>query len=187
MENLEDNFALRADAQKNRERIVSAAEELFVEKGAGVSLEDVAKRAGVGIGTLYRRFPTRQALLAEASNARFLSVAETSRLRGEKLDTRQVLRAFLDDLIKNTALYQSFALSLGTVLESGTPGCKAITEEGERLLKRGQEAGEIRRDVTFDDLVHVVVAISLAVDRNASSRLRVPHLIDLLFQGIGIR
>ncbi|MFN3877270.1 MAG: TetR/AcrR family transcriptional regulator [Brevundimonas sp.] len=184
---MDDNSALRADAQKNRERILAAAEEMFLEQGTGVSLEDVAKRAGVGIGTLYRRFPTREALLAGASNARFLSVAETSRLRGAKLDSSQALRAFLDDLIKNTNLYQSLALSLGAVLESGTPGCNAITAEGERLLRCGQEAGSIRQDVTFDDLVHVVVAISLSVERSASSRSRVPHLIDLLFQGIGIR
>ena len=57
-----DEPALRADAQKNRELILSAAEALFLEKGADVPLEEVAKRAGVGIGTLYRRFPTREAL-----------------------------------------------------------------------------------------------------------------------------
>jgi AcrR family transcriptional regulator len=77
---------LRADAERNRERILAAAEEAFLERGAGVPLEEVAKRAKVGIGTLYRRFPTREALLAATSNERFMAVAETSRRRDVELD-----------------------------------------------------------------------------------------------------
>src|SRR3954465_15333718 len=73
---------LRADAARNRERILAAAEEVFLELGADASLEEVARRAEVGIGTLYRRFPTREDLLAAANNERLLGMAEASRTRG---------------------------------------------------------------------------------------------------------
>ncbi|GGE91804.1 TetR/AcrR family transcriptional regulator [Sphingomonas prati] len=182
-----DKSVLRLDARQNRERILAAAEQAFRERGAGVPLEDVAKRAGVGIGTLYRRFPTREALLAETSNARFLALAEASRARDATLSPEQAIRAFLEELVLNTSIYQSLAASLGTVLQCGTPGCNAIKEEGQRLLGRGQDVAAIRHDITFDDLICVVIAISLAVEQDVSSRTRVVHLVDLLFGGITSR
>lgn len=182
-----DEPALRADAQKNRERILAAAEALFLEKGAGVSLEEVAKRAGVGIGTLYRRFPTREALLAATSNERFVSLAESSRARDQDLTASEGLRAYLVELARNTSIYRSLAASLGTVIQCGTPGCNAITAEGHRLLRRGQDAGTIRRDVTYEDLICVVAAISIAIENDGSSTSRIDHLVDLFLHGIGKR
>jgi len=182
---LSDEHALRADAQKNRERILAAAEELFLKKGAGVSLEEVAKRAGVGIGTLYRRFPTREALLAATSNERFLSLAESSRARDLDLTPSDGLRTYLEELARNTSIYSSIAASIGTVIQCGTPGCNAITAEGHRLLQRGQDAGSIRRDVTYEDLIYVVTAISIAIENDRSSESRIGHLVDLFLNGIG--
>ena len=184
---LSDESALRADAQKNRELILSAAEELFLEKGAGVPLEEVAKRAGVGIGTLYRRFPTREALLAATSNERFLSLAETSRARDPDLTPGDAVRAYLEELARNTSTYQSLAASIGTVIQCGTPGCNAITAEGRRLLQRGQEAGTIRRDVTYEDFIYVVTAISIAIENDRSSKSRIGHLVDLFLNGISVK
>lgn len=181
---MSDEPALRADAQKNRERILSAAEELFLEKGADVSLEEVARRAGVGIGTLYRRFPTREALLAATSDERFLSLAETSRARDQDLTPAEALRAYLEELARNTSIYQSLAASIGAVIQCGTPGCNAITAEGHRLLQRGQEAGAIRRDVTYEDLIYVVTAISVAINGDRSLKLRIGHLVELFLNGI---
>jgi len=181
---MSDDFGLRADAQRNRERILVAAEELFLERGAGVSLEEVAKRAKVGIGTLYRRFPTREALLAATSNERFLSVAETSRSQDTNDDPITAIRLYLQALALNTSIYQSLAASLGTVIQCGTPGCNAITAEGNRLLRRAQEAGAVRQDVTFDDFIWLVSAISLALENNEAPTARVIHLVDLFLHGI---
>jgi len=183
---MSDEPALRADAQKNREMILSAAEALFLEKGAGVALEEVAKRAGVGIGTLYRRFPTREALLAATSNERFLSLAENSRARAADVTPGEAVRAYLEELAANTSIYQSLAASIGTVIQCGTPGCNAITAEGRRLLQRGQEAGAIRRDVTYEDLICVVTAISIASENGLSSPSRIGHLVDLFLNGITV-
>ena len=182
-----DEPALRADAQKNRELILSAAEELFLAKGADVPLEEVAKHAGVGIGTLYRRFPTREALLAATSNERFLSLAQTSRARDPELPPVDAVRAYLEELAGNTSTYQNLAASIGTVIQCGTPGCNAITAEGHRLLQRGQEAGTIRRDVTYEDFIHVITAISIAIGNERSSKSRIGHLVDLFLNGISIK
>jgi AcrR family transcriptional regulator len=184
---LSDEPVLRADAQKNRERILAAAEALFLEKGANVPLEEVARRAGVGIGTLYRRFPTREALLAATSNERFLSLAEASRAREPNLAPGDAVRAYLEELATDTGIYQSLAASIGTVMQCGTAGCNAVTAEGHRLLRRAQEAGAIRRDVTFEDVIHVVTAISLAIENGRSPTSRVGHLVDLFLNGISLK
>jgi AcrR family transcriptional regulator len=178
---------LRADAERNRERILAAAEEAFLERGAGVPLEEVAKRAKVGIGTLYRRFPTREALLAATSNERFMAVAETSRARDAELAPGDALRQFLEELAENTSVYQSLAASLGTVIQHGTPGCTAITAEGQRLLQGAQEAGIIRPDASFDDVICVVSAIAIAVEKDSAPTIRIAHLVDLLLNGMRVR
>ncbi|CAD7381835.1 TetR/AcrR family transcriptional regulator [Xanthomonas arboricola] len=184
---MSDEPVLRADAQKNRELILSAAEALFLEKGAGVPLEEVAKRAGVGIGTLYRRFPTREALLAATSNERFLSLAQASRARDRDLAPGEAVRAYLEELARNTSIYQSLAASIGAVIQCGTPGCHAITAEGRRLLQRGQDAGAIRGNVTYEDFICVVTAISLAVENDHSSKSRIGHFVDLFLNGISVK
>lgn len=180
-----DETALRADALRNRERILAAAEEMFLKKGAGVSLDDVAKRAGVGIGTLYRRFPTREDLLAAAFSERFLSLAEGSRDRDNDLDPVDAIRAYLEELVLHTNVYRGLAASLGTVLETGTPGCVACTKEGTRLLKRAQTAGVLRADITFDEIVCIATAISLATEKKATQRTHIAHLVAVFIDGIG--
>jgi AcrR family transcriptional regulator len=186
-ENKMFEVGLRADAERNRQRILVAAEELFLERGASVSLDEVAKRAKVGAGTLYRRFPTREALLAATSNERFTAVAEASRARDADHKPEDALRQFLEELALNTSVYQSLAASLGTVIQHGTPGCNAITEEGHRLLRRAKEAGIVREDASFDDIICVVSAISIAVEKDSEPAPRIAHLVDLLFNGMRVR
>lgn len=180
------DIPLRADAQRNRERIVAAAEEVFLERGANVTLDEVAKRAGVGIGTLYRRFPTREELLAATYSARFVTFAETSRSRDADLDPLSALRVYLEELVRHTNVYRGLAASLGTVLHVGTPGCVATSKEGARLLHRAQEAEVVRSDISFDDIVCVVTAVSLATETNESSKARISHLVGVFMKGIGI-
>ncbi len=170
-----DESPLRADAQRNRERILSAAEEVFVERGANVALEEVAKRAGVGIGTLYRRFPTREELLAAAYSARFVTFAATSLSRDVELDPLSAIRAYLEELVQHSNVYRGLAASLGTVLAVGTPGCVATSNEGARLLDRAQKGGVVRPDISFDDIICVAMAISLATEKQESSKARIAH------------
>ncbi|AYD04228.1 TetR/AcrR family transcriptional regulator [Neorhizobium sp. NCHU2750] len=182
-----DEIALRADAQRNKELILAAAEEVFVEKGAGVSLDDVAKRAGVGIGTLYRRFPTREDLLAATYSARFLTFAAASRARDADLDPLLGLSTYLEELVRHTNVYRGLAASLGTVLRIGTPGCVATSAEGSRLLSRAQDAGVVRADISFDDIVCVATAISLATEKDGSSQQHIAHLVGVFISGLETR
>ncbi|CAM3737750.1 TetR/AcrR family transcriptional regulator [Bordetella tumulicola] len=182
-----DEAPLRADAARNRERILAAAEEVFLERGADASLDDVAKRAKVGIGTLYRRFPAREALLAALSDERLLSLAAASRAADDTLEPKASIRAFVQELVMHASHYRGLAASLGAVLQSGTPGCHAGSEEGLRLLHRAQKAGAVRKDVSLDDLLCMVTAISLAVEQGRAGKTRVAHLVDLFLDGIGMR
>jgi len=178
---------LRADAQRNKTRILAAAEEIFYERGAGVSLEDVAKRAGVGIGTLYRRFPTREALLAAAYSDRFLALSEASRVRAPSLAPLDALRLYLEELVQYTNVYRGIAASLGTVLQIGTPGCVATREEGTRLLQTGQATGAVRTDISFDDLVCIATAISLSTEQESAPQPHIAHLVGVFLDGIVLR
>lgn len=128
-----------------------------------------------------------EALLAATSNERFLSLAQTSRTRDPALPPGDAVRAYLDELARNTSICQSLAASIGTVIQCGTPGCNAITAEGHRLLQRGQEAGTIRGDVTFDDFIYVVTAISIALENERASKSRIGHLVDLFLNGISVK
>jgi AcrR family transcriptional regulator len=184
---LAGEIVLRADALENRKRILAAAEHVFLEKGAGVSLDDVAKRAGVGIGTLYRRFPTREDLLAAAFSERFLTFANASRARDSNTNPIDAIRAYLEELVRHTNVYRGFAASLETVLETGTPGCVACTEEGSRLLKQAQEAHVVRNDISFDDIVCIAVAISLATEKQPSQKRAIAHLVAVFLDGIATR
>jgi AcrR family transcriptional regulator len=182
---LTNDGALRADARRNRDSIIAAAETVFLEKGAGASLDDVARKAEVGIGTLYRRFPTREDLLAATYSARFLVLAETSRERAGDLNPLSAMRAYLEELIQQTNLYRGLAASLGTVLQIGTPGCLATSEEGMRLLSRAQRAGAVSQEVEFNDLICMATAISLATEREDPAHARIAHLVDIFINGIG--
>jgi AcrR family transcriptional regulator len=184
---MNDEVPLRADAARNRERILEAAEALFVERGAEVSLDDIARRAQVGIGTLYRRFPTREALLAAASDERLMALVAASRARHAAPDPAGSLRAFLRDLVKHASHYRGLAASLGAVLQSGTPGCHASREEGQRLLRDAQRARAMRKDVSLEDLLCVVTAVSLALEQEGTKTPRLARLVDLFLDGVWLR
>jgi hypothetical protein len=114
-------------------------------------------------------------------------LAQTSLARNADLAPGDAVRAYLEELASNTSIYQSLAASIGAVIQCGTPGCNAITAEGQRLLQRGQEGGAIRSDVTYEDLIYVVTAISIAIDADRSTTSRIGHMVDLFLNGISVK
>jgi AcrR family transcriptional regulator len=175
---------LRADAQRNRERMLVAAERVFQSRGAGASLEDVAKEAGVGIGTLYRRFATREELFAAVFSDKFLAFAERWRVREDALSPDKALRDYLVELIIETNIYRDLAASVGTVLQSQTPGCHANLRVGQQLLQNAKDAGLAREGIAFDDIVVVITAVCLAVGHGSDARAHIERLVDLFLGGI---
>lgn len=181
---MEKKTTLRADARQNRERIIAAAEDVFREQGNAASLEAVAKRAGVGIGTLYRRFATRDELLAAAYSDRLVAFAQRCRAEMGQLDERSALRAFVEGLLIQINIYQGLAASIGMVLQSGTPGCEAVGEIAATLLGQAQQCGAVRADVSYNDLVYVITAISLAIEQEQAAPERIAQLVSLFFDGM---
>ncbi|WP_323824485.1 hypothetical protein, partial [Pseudomonas aeruginosa] len=89
------------------------------------------------------------------------------------------LRAYLEELVQYANLYRGFATSLGIVLQIGTAGCISTSEQGAKLLGSAQNAGSVRSDISFADLVCVATAISLATEQDSSPRAHIARLVDI--------
>ncbi|GAB3377834.1 TetR/AcrR family transcriptional regulator [Micromonospora halotolerans] len=148
----------RADARRNYEALIAAAQEVFGEYGAGASLEEIARRAGVGIGTLYRNFPKRRDLF-EA-----VYVEEVRALSASAADLAdrppwEALVAWLHRFVAYVGTKRALAEELVHDSEVFRSCRTEIYAAGEPLLRRAQEAGVARPDATFDDVVRLVSGI----------------------------
>jgi AcrR family transcriptional regulator len=157
------NRPKRADALRNYEKLLAAAREAFTEADRSASLEDIARRAGLGIGTLYRHFPTR----ADLVQAIYVDEVEAlSRSAGElaELEPWEGLTAWLQRFVGYVATKQALADELFAVAERDAAvfaGCRAMLHAaGEPLLRRAQDAGIVRPDVTIDEVVRMVGGIA---------------------------
>ncbi len=153
---------MRVDARRNYERVLAAATAAFAEEGPDASLNDIARRAGVGPGTLYRHFPNRQALQAAVLSERIEKLCG----RAEELGSDEpaaALTAWLRALLMHARTDQGLggAVLAGPV-DLGLDCQQAIHRSGAALLTRAQRAGGIRTDVTVDDVVQLVAGIALA-------------------------
>lgn len=154
---------LRADAQRNRAQLLSAAREAFAEKGASASLEDIARRAEVGVGTLYRHFPTRQALL-EAVYVDEVEALCRSAGTNKRDDPWQALVRWFDRFAGYVATKHALAEEMMANVGREAPVFRtchdAIYAAGEPLLARAKEAGAVRSDVEFGDVIRLVGCVT---------------------------
>ncbi|MEV4258681.1 helix-turn-helix domain-containing protein [Spirillospora sp. NPDC049652] len=155
---------MRADARRNLERILLAARDLVIERGPAVPLDDIAKRAGVGSGTLYRRFPDRATLLhAVAVDALTRTVAAASTATAQESEPFEALARYMRE-----ALDQRVSAVLPALLDSvdlaGDPELAALRREAVQLLEgmieRAHAAGALPPDVTFDDIGMMLVRLA---------------------------
>lgn len=184
--------APRADALRNRARLIEAAAAAFAEQGDAASLEDVARRAGVGIGTLYRHFPTRDALI-EAVYRNEVEVLCAS--ADQLLATRppdEALAEWMQRFVGYVAAKRGMASALKAMLGADATlfdDCRArLNAAAERLLRRAAEAGLVRGDVEAADLLRAMGGICLAADpasQTDQSRPLVALLLDGLRFGAG--
>src|SRR3954454_8965998 len=148
----------RADARRNYEKLIGAAREAFTEQGSSASLEDIARRAGVGIGTLYRHFPTRQALLEAVYLDEVDALCQSATALAER-EPWEALAAWLHRMVAYVATKQALAdelFSPGAGVEPSRASHERIYGAGEPLLERAQEAGVARRDTDIQDVVKLV-------------------------------
>lgn len=155
---------MRADARRNYNRLLAAAHTVFAEQGTGASLEEVARRAEVGIGTLYRHFPTREALLEGLLNAGFTTLREKAEALLASPSPRQALAEWLSMFAAGSATYSGLTGSvLTTTRQEGSAlyeSCHGMTAAGARLIVRAQEEGELRADVNPMDVLALAGAVA---------------------------
>ncbi|WP_155375133.1 TetR/AcrR family transcriptional regulator [Catellatospora vulcania] len=178
--------APRADALRNRDRLLAEADRLFAAHGTGASLEDIAKQAGVGIGTLYRHFPTREALLDALLQQRFEQLWGRAHEAGSG-SPYAALAAWLREAAGQSTAYRGLPSSIAAALRDTTShlntSCQAVREVGARLLAAAQAAGEVRTDLDGTDLVLMANSAAwLAQQDHAEDRL--DRHLDVLLAGI---
>ena len=176
----------RTDALRNRERILDVAKEAFTRFGAVASLDEIAKQAGVGAGTLYRHFPTRDALIEEVYRSEVGKLAATARKYAEEMPPVDALRTWMLLFVDHIAAKQIIAPALNslaggpTKLYEGSHGL--IRGAIEMLVKRATKSGDIRRDLDPFDLLRALIGVSHVAtgpDWQRSAR----RLVDILISG----
>jgi AcrR family transcriptional regulator len=182
-----DERPLRADARRNRERILQAARAACAEHGAAVQIDDVARSAGVGVGTVYRHFPTKDALI-EALVAEKIRVT-TENLR-EALEIDDPWEAFAAGVRRNAEVMAADAalrdalIRLGPAARASEAAYAEVNEVGGRLVTRAQEAGVLRDDVTIDDVGALIGGLCASMGHAELDWRR--HL-EVLLDGLRVR
>lgn len=175
---------MRADARRNHDRLVAVAGEVVAEQGAGASLEEIARRTGVGSATLHRHFPDRHALLAAVFRDRVAALcARADDLLAEP-DPGAALVTWLRDVVAHAAANRGLGESL---LAHGDPGSSChtmITAAGQALLARAQRAGAAGTDIEVTELLTLVNAISLATEREPNRAGLADRLLTVVVEGI---
>jgi AcrR family transcriptional regulator len=161
----------RADAVRNRARILDAAEKVLVERGTTVSTEEIAKAAGVGIGTLFRHFPTKEELIRGVFEARLQRLTEDATRLGSAADPGQALETFLRQAIDQSEVKTALA-GLLTAAGVDLPKQQALREAMGTLLRRAQQSGAVRPDLEVPELIGLLAGTSKAMEYAESNAAR---------------
>jgi AcrR family transcriptional regulator len=176
---------MRADARRNRERIMVAARDAFADNGMDATLDDIARRAAVGPGTLYRHFPDRETLLAAVYRDEILALCARTDALAETLPPDEALAAWLRLQLDYITAKRGLGAAVKTMLgiESETVNfCKdSMRAAVGRLLSRAQEAGAVRMDIAPADLLRLVHGVGAASETDPSSAER---LLSYVLDGI---
>lgn len=178
---------VRSDARRNRDKLVAVARSAFAGAEGPVALETVAREAGVGIGTLYRHFPTREALVEAVYAAELDDVTGSAALLLERLAPEAALRAWMDRYAAFVATKRGMADVLRASVASGriaTPATRArITGAIGLILEAGVKAGTLRAGVQAEDVTLLVLGVFLSTaDELDSERTR--RMLDLVADGL---
>jgi AcrR family transcriptional regulator len=177
---------LRADAQRNRERILEVAKRAFTRSGANTSLDDIAKEARVGPGTLYRHFPTREDLLQAVYRSEMEKLAAAERKFAQSMPPVEALRAWLLLFVDAIETKQIIAPALNTLI--GDPkkifaaSYALIQEAVHALVKRAIKSGDIRKDIEPMDLLRALVGVAY-VPSHPDWQQSAKRLVDILIAG----
>jgi AcrR family transcriptional regulator len=179
---------MRADARRNYDRLLAEARSAFAAHGTDASLEDVARRAGVGIGTLYRHFPNRHALLSAVFEEAVSDLLDRSHELLHAPEPCTALVTWLREIVTHAGEYRGLALALMSVTSDDTSELarcsEPIREAGNALLQRAQESGTVRPDVAITDLLQLTNAIALAAEESPADPQLADRLLTLTLRGL---
>jgi AcrR family transcriptional regulator len=176
----------RTDALRNRARILEVAKGAFTRHGAATSLDDIAKQAGVGAGTLYRHFPTRDALIEAVYRSEVEKLAGAARGFIAVMSPIEALRSWLLLFVDYVAAKHIIAPALNSV--AGGPsrlyeGSRSLVQGAiEELVKRAKKSGDVRRDIDASDLLRAVIGVSY-VGSGGDWQQSARRLVDILIAG----
>ncbi|GGL83509.1 transcriptional regulator [Streptomyces fumigatiscleroticus] len=180
---------MRADARRNYERLLRAAAEAFAEHGETASLDDIAKRAGVGSGTLYRHFPTRQALLEAVYLGRVEAIAARADVLAAHLPPGEALVEWLNELGAGMLQVRGLKALLGSAVTSGgpatVPACgDCLRDAAARLVGAAQTAGALRSDVEPIDVLRLAHGVATASELADGKGACIRRYLSLLVDGL---
>jgi AcrR family transcriptional regulator len=165
---------LRADAERNRRHVLEVAQQVFAREGLAVPIDEIARRAGLGVGTLYRHFPTKEALFAAIVVDRIDQIAEQARAVVDAEDPVTAFFGFLEHLVAEGGKKKDFMDALGeAAIHTKMPESKALFRRAlGTLLKRAQDAGGVRGDVTVVDVLALTQGVFAVAGTDARSRAK---------------
>ncbi|MBM7437257.1 AcrR family transcriptional regulator [Streptomyces sp. HB132] len=179
---------MRADARRNHDRLLSEARTSFAAQGTDASLEDIARKAGVGIGTLYRHFPNRQALMNAVFQEALSALLDRSRELAHAGQPCTALVEWLGAIITHAGEYRGLAQALMSASGDETSALTSchvpLRQAGAQLLARAQSSGSVRADVSIDDLLQLTNAIALAAERTPADPALADRLLRLTLRGL---
>ncbi len=182
--------APRADALKNRERLLEAAKAAFAEAGSDASLEDIARRAGVGIATLYRNFPTRDAVVEAVYRREVQQMADAATELLAQMSAGEALHEWMRRSLEFVATKKGMGSALGSMVNTGSDlyafSIDLLTKAVVDLVNRAIESGDIRPDVDPNDILRAMTGFSYGAEQPGwkDGTLR---LVDILMDGLRAR
>jgi AcrR family transcriptional regulator len=180
--------SLRADAQRNYAHLLEVARTVVAEQGTQASLREIARRAEVGLGTLYRHFPTRDALLEALLRESFDRLAASARALAATRPPEQALREWLVEFLAGNRTYRGLAASmmatLGDEKSALYASCRAMRQEAANLLERAQESGHVRADIDRLDLLALISSVGWIVEQAPVMAERSDHLFELVWDAL---
>jgi AcrR family transcriptional regulator len=178
---------LRADARRNREAVIAAARKLFAEEGLDAQMPDVAKAAKVGVGTVYRHFPTKDHLIAALADDRFERLAEKAREGIEADDPWEGLCGFIRFAARIQADDRGLCEVMGSRPEVMSQAAYAVglDELCDRLVKRAQRSGDLRKDLDWEDIPMVACSLGRITAAEPGPAVgRWPRLVEIVIDGL---
>ena len=183
--------SLRSDARRNRARVLDAAEAVFAARGTSASTGEIARAAGVGIGTVFRHFPTKEALLEAIVIARMQRLAADANALAGAADPGAAFFSFFQRMVEHAAtkkvLTEALAVAGIDVKSVVAPFADDLRRAFGVLLTRAQEAGAVRPDVRIEEVIALLMGASRAAEQGGSDPAVQARSVEIIFDGLRAR